>query len=115
MCANTSLQVVEKLGLSFSSTKELNDIIDKALPGRPPFKTREVTIGGETLELHYRDILTCIRSLYGDPEFIQDLIFSPEHHYSDRDHTCRVYSEMHTGDWWWAVQVRGCLRLMECI
>ena len=54
---------------------ELNDIIDKALPGCPPFKTCEVTIGGETLELHYRDILTCIRSLYGDPEFIQDLIF----------------------------------------
>ena len=107
------MQVVDKLGLSFSSTKELNDLIDKALPGRPPFETREVVIGGETHELQYRDILACIRSLYGDPEFTQDLVFSPEHHYSDRDRTCRVYSEMHTGDWWWAVQVREFLLLVE--
>ena len=45
---NTSPQVANKLGLSFSSTKELNDIVDKALPGRPPFETRELAIGGET-------------------------------------------------------------------
>ncbi|KAN0137995.1 hypothetical protein V8E53_004214 [Lactarius tabidus] len=96
--------VVDKLGLSFSSTKELNDIIDSALPGRPPFECRELVIGGETLELYFRDVLSCIRSLYGNPELAQDLVTAPERHYSDNEQMDHVYSEMHTGDWWWAVQ-----------
>jgi hypothetical protein len=104
---------VDKLGLSFSSTKELNSIIDKALPGRPHFKTCTIDIGGETLKLHFRDILACIRSLYGDPEFVQDLVFAPERHYADHERKCHVYSEMHMGDWWWAVQVRNSLLHME--
>jgi hypothetical protein len=73
------LQVVDKLGLSFSSTKELNDIIDKVLPGRLPFETHTLVIGGETLELHFQDVLACIWSIYSDPEFTQDLVFTPEH------------------------------------
>ncbi|KAN0141530.1 hypothetical protein V8E53_000775 [Lactarius tabidus] len=97
-------EVVDKLGLSFSSTKELNDIIDNVLPGRPPFVCREFVIGGETLEFYFRDILSCIRSIYSDPAFAQDLIFAPEQHYTDHERTEHVYSEMHTGDWWWAVQ-----------
>jgi hypothetical protein len=103
---NTLPKVVDRLGLSFSSTKELNEIIDQRLPGRPPFQCREFVIGGETLELHFRDVLSCIRSIYGDPSFACDLVVAPEHHYADRERTVRIYSEMHTGDWWWAVQVR---------
>ena len=34
------------------------------------------------------------------------MVFVPERHYTDHTRTCRVYSDMHTGDWWWAVQVR---------
>ncbi|KAH9040246.1 hypothetical protein EDB84DRAFT_1647334 [Lactarius hengduanensis] len=44
------------------------------------------------------------RTLYGNPEFARDLVFAPECHYTDHEQTCRVYSEIHTGDWWWAVQ-----------
>ena len=77
------------------------------LPGRPAFQSREVVIGGETLEFYQRDILGCIRSIYGDPEFAQDLVVTPERHYSDQGRTEHIYSEMHTGDWWWAVQVRN--------
>ena len=110
---NTLPQVVNKLGLSFSSTKELNDVIDKALPGRPAFETRRVVSGGETLELHFRNILACIRCIYGDPEFAQDLAVAPERHYTDQEQTDRVFSEMYTGDWWWAVQVRKSILLLE--
>lgn len=43
----TPLQVIENLGLSFSSTEELNQIIDKKLPnGLPQFVWEEVTIAG---------------------------------------------------------------------
>jgi hypothetical protein len=36
---------------------------------------------------------------------VQDLVFAPERHYTDPERTCCIYNEMHTGDWWWAVQV----------
>ncbi|KAF8266477.1 hypothetical protein EI94DRAFT_1803081 [Lactarius quietus] len=68
-------EVVDKLGLSYSSTRELNHIIDNKLSGPPLFECRTL-----------------------------DLAVTPERHYADEDRTERVYSEMHTGDWWWAVQ-----------
>ena len=106
-------KVVEKLDLSYSSTKELNYIIDNALPGRPPFQSHEVVIGGETMEFYHRNILNCIQSIYGDPEFAQDLVVIPERHYTDEGQTERIYTEMHTGDWWWAVQVRNTMLDVE--
>ena len=75
------------------------------LPGRPPFVCHSFVLGGETLELYTQDVLSCIRSIFGDPAFARDLIIAPEWHYVDHERTERVYSEMHTGDWWWAVQV----------
>ncbi|KAH9016036.1 hypothetical protein EDB85DRAFT_1875359 [Lactarius pseudohatsudake] len=97
-------EVTDKLGLSYRTPKELNDIIDKELPGCPPFKYQDLTITGDTHQVYFRDVLQCIRSLYGNPEFARDLAFAPERHYVDHGRACRVYSEMHTGDWWWTVQ-----------
>ena len=100
-------KVVEVLGLSYSTPKELNSVIDDSLPGRPPFKCQDLVIAGDTLQLYFRDVLQCIRTLYGDPEFARDLVYVPERHYTDCERKCRVYNEMHTGDWWWAMQVRS--------
>lgn len=50
-------------------------------------------------------MVECIRSLYGDPEFTQDLVFAPERHYTSHERRCRVYNEMYTCEWWWTVQV----------
>ncbi|KAH9041565.1 hypothetical protein EDB85DRAFT_2242145 [Lactarius pseudohatsudake] len=97
-------EVVDKLGLSYRTPNELNNIIDKELPERPQFKCEDVSIAGNTFQFYYRDVLQCIRTLYGNPEFAHDLVFAPERHYTDHERTCRVYSEIHTGDWWWAVQ-----------
>jgi hypothetical protein len=83
------------------------------LPGWPQFQCREVVIGGETLELYFQDIISCIQSIYGDPELAQHLVTAPERHYSDQEHMDRVYSEMHTGDWWWSVQVRNTILDLE--
>ncbi|KAI9436290.1 hypothetical protein H4582DRAFT_2112156 [Lactarius indigo] len=97
-------EVTDKLGLSYRTPKELNDIIDKELPGCPPFQCQDLTIAGDAYEFYFRDALQCIQSLYGNPEFAHDLTFAPERHYVDDGRVCHVYSEMHTGDWWWAVQ-----------
>jgi hypothetical protein len=99
-------KVVERLDLSYRTTKELNKLIDDNLPGPPPFQCEEVKIGGELLEFFFRDTIQCIRSLYGNPEFVQGLAFAPERHFTDDERTCRVVNEMNTGDWWWSVQVR---------
>jgi hypothetical protein len=72
------VKIVDKLGLSYRSVKELNDVIDTKLPGRPPFHCKVLEIGDEWLEFYCRDILECIRSLYGDPNFAQDMAFVPE-------------------------------------
>ena len=97
---------MDALGLSFSSMDELNRIIDRKLPsGLPGFVREELTLGGQTYEFYHRDILKCIRALYGDPELAKILVHAPEKHFTDPDRKTRIYSEMHMGKWWWTHQV----------
>ncbi|KAJ6616602.1 hypothetical protein B0H10DRAFT_1799063 [Mycena sp. CBHHK59/15] len=96
--------ITERLGLSYKNTRELNQIIDEKLPGRPKFQRREIVVGGEAYDVYFRNILECVKALYGDPEFSAHLKFAPEHHYADKDETIRLYHDMHTGKWWWATQ-----------
>ena len=100
------MQLASKLGLSFSNANELNQIIDESLPnGLPKFIHEEVTLAGQTYDFYYRDIVQCIRVLYGDPELAKFLICAPEKHFTGPDKKTRIYSEMNTGKWWWKRQV----------
>ncbi|KII92122.1 hypothetical protein PLICRDRAFT_103181 [Plicaturopsis crispa FD-325 SS-3] len=96
--------VQEKLGLSFANTKQLNKIIDNDLPKRPRFHPRSIKVAGETYDVYFRDVLECVKALYGDPEFARHLVFAPERHYTDADRTVRMFHDMHTGKWWWETQ-----------
>lgn len=80
-------------------------MIDTELSGRPRFQCHVLDIGGEELEFFCRDVLECIRSLYGDPSWAQDMAFVPEQHYTSHMRTSRVYNELYTSDWWWTAQV----------
>jgi Plavaka transposase len=91
--------------LSYSNSNELNKIIDEKLPGRPTFQRREVIIANEAFELFSRDIVECIKALWGDIDFASHLVVEPERHYADADQTIRVYCDMNTGKWWWCTQV----------
>ena len=62
-------------------------------------------MGGEILKFHCHEILPCIKSLFGDLELKDNLIFAPEQHFTNNEQTSRIYNKMHTGDWWWSVQV----------
>ncbi|KAN0103997.1 hypothetical protein V8E52_011427 [Russula decolorans] len=97
-------EVPDTLGLSYHTVKELNDLIDHKLPGRPSFRRKELIIGQERLEFYCRDVLECIRSLFGDPQYAEDLVFAPERHYTSRERKSRLYHEMYTCDWWWTIQ-----------
>ncbi|KAF7326514.1 hypothetical protein MSAN_02508300 [Mycena sanguinolenta] len=96
--------VVEALGLSYRNSAELNTIIDEKLPGRPKFTRSEVVVSGEVFELYSRNIIECVRALFGDTEFAPYLFVVPERHYADQDKTIRLYHNMHTGKWWWSTQ-----------
>ncbi|KAJ7739261.1 hypothetical protein DFH07DRAFT_965821 [Mycena maculata] len=96
--------VTERLGLSYKNSRELNNIIDTSLPGRPKFKRKEIIVGGEAYDVYFRDILECVKALFGDPELAAHLKVAPERHYADEDQTVRLYHDMHTGKWWWATQ-----------
>ncbi len=94
------------LNLSYKTSDELNRLIDKSLPGRPAFKRRVVITQGEASELYHRDVMECVRALWGDPDFTDELILEPERQYADADQTIRMFHDMHTGKWWWRTQVR---------
>ncbi|KAI0683789.1 hypothetical protein BC835DRAFT_1524119 [Cytidiella melzeri] len=79
--------VPESLGLSFRTSDELNEKIDKRLPGAPAL-----------------DVIACVRAIFGNPNFTPYLVFAPEKHYTDPEKTRRMYHDMHTGRWWWATQ-----------
>ncbi|KAI0069630.1 hypothetical protein K474DRAFT_1580419, partial [Panus rudis PR-1116 ss-1] len=72
----------DALGLSYKNSRELNQIIDTYLPAqRPRFHRGGSVLEGEIYDVYYRDILACIRALYGDPSFAPYLIFKPEKHF----------------------------------
>ncbi|EDR06040.1 uncharacterized protein LACBIDRAFT_329283 [Laccaria bicolor S238N-H82] len=96
--------VHDALNLSYKNSEELNRIINTKLPGRPQFTCREVVQSGEVVEFYMRDIIECLRALWGDPDFDGDLILEPERLYADEDMTIRIYHEMNTRKWWWETQ-----------
>ncbi|KAG1789961.1 uncharacterized protein HD556DRAFT_1433520 [Suillus plorans] len=98
--------VCEKLGLSYKNSRELNKIIDTKIPARRPcFQRKEILVAGEAFDVYCRDIIDCVKALYGDPEFAPYLVFVPERHYTDQDEMQRLYHDLHTGKWWWNTQI----------
>jgi len=80
-------------------------MIDTTLPGRPQFEQQEMLIGGEVCEVYFRDVIACVKALYGDPDFAPYLKVAPEKHFTNEGQGTRMYHDMHTGKWWWATQV----------
>ncbi|KAG2053403.1 hypothetical protein BDR06DRAFT_982848 [Suillus hirtellus] len=98
-------KVHKALSLLYKNSIELNKIIDTKIPSRrPAFTHHEACIAGKMYDLFSRDILECVRALYGDPKHAQYLSFTPERHYMDAGKTQHLYHDMCTGEWWWATQ-----------
>ena len=76
------------------------------MPKRPQFSRDEIQVAGEVFEVYHRNIIECIKALYGDPEFANHMTYAPEKHFVEQEeNTFNVYHEMHTGKWWWKTQV----------
>ncbi|KAG0698923.1 hypothetical protein DFH29DRAFT_983698 [Suillus ampliporus] len=95
----------KKLDLSYRNSHELNKIIDSQIPAHHPhFQQQEILMAGEAFDVYFRDIIECVKALFGEPELTPYLMFALEQHYSDEDKTQRLYHDMHTGQWWWHTQ-----------
>ena len=81
--------------------------MDNKLPPRPAFLRRTYVLNGEKLELYMRDALEIVRDLYGRPDFLKSMVYAPEKHEVEVQEGVwkRSYSDMHTGQWWWTMQV----------
>ena len=73
--------------MSYKNSDELNQIIDTNLPGWPQFRRQEVVQSSEVLEYYARDIIECLHTLWGDPDFDGNLILEPEQLYANEEMT----------------------------
>ena len=107
LCCMTKAQykVIDRLGLSYSTSQELNKTSMWSWLGLQNFIVKKLLSEVNSFEFNYCNIIKCIQALFDNPEFSHDLIFAPEWHYTNSMQTCHIYSKMHTGDWWWSVQV----------
>ena len=53
----------------------------------------------------FRDPIQCARYLLGQRCFAEDMVYPPVKEWNGEEPPQRVYSEMHTADWWWETQV----------
>ncbi len=76
----------------------MNKIVDTLPNGRPAFMRQEIKLNGQNIDVYFRDIIECIRSLFGNPDFAQYLVFLPEKHYLEgaTGERVRIYHDMHT-------------------
>lgn len=102
----TLVQVYEHLGLSYHSLQQLNNIIESSLPEIPKFQQEPVVMGGKVFEMYSRNIINCIKYLFGDPEFVLHLLLTPKHHFADTAKINKAVHEMNSCCWWWNTQVR---------
>jgi hypothetical protein len=103
---------IKSLSLSFSTAKNMIEIIEKNLPQGPRWKSDLITLcdaPAEPHEFYYRDILECVKFLFSDPSFSGDMLYRAAEHYQPGDHDMvvddcegldRRYSEMNTGNFW---------------
>ena len=97
---------------SFRNGEELHAKIHEVLWGikdddwtRATMKlsTNVADIEPTSCTVYYRDVIKVLQFLLDHGPFKDNLVYAPERHYTSADNT-RVYSEMHTGNWWWSVQ-----------
>lgn len=95
---------------SFSSAHTLFQSIDRMdqCLGWGSWKTGTVQLWSGTEPYFYRDPVDIVRYLLRQKVFAKDFAYAPARHYSSDDE--RVYSDMHTADAWWELQVWECVR-----
>ncbi|KAH9913390.1 uncharacterized protein B0H18DRAFT_837744, partial [Fomitopsis serialis] len=91
----------ERLGLSYHNSRALLQCVD-SLPERAEWTERLLSFRDRPNEKHlvqFRDIIQAIRTLLGNPEHADQIVYRPRRIFSDKSRTHRLYNEMWTGRW----------------
>jgi len=59
--------------------------------------------GRHATTFYYRNIIDCVRYLMSQVAYGSDIVYAPIREYDSSGN--RLYSVMHTADWWWDIQV----------
>jgi hypothetical protein len=90
---------------SFTSAYMLHKIIKTmdADMGQSSWTKGEVRYWSGSSEFWYRDPITIVQFLLRQRTFVDELVYAPTRVF-DADGQ-RLFTEMHTGNWWWSTQV----------
>jgi len=90
---------------SFRSAYTLRQHLDVLDPFREYLVWAEASIddGRHATTFYYRNIIDCVRYLIRQVAYSSDIVYAPIREYDLSGE--RLYSEMHTADWWWDIQV----------
>jgi hypothetical protein len=67
------------------------------------WKEGTYTHDGHASTFFYRDMVQCVEYLLSQPAYRDDVVYAPVREQNETGE--RLYSEMHTADWWWETQV----------
>jgi len=90
---------------SFRSAYTLQQHLDILDPFREYLVWAEASIddGRHATTFYYRNIIDCVRYLIRQVAYSSDMVYAPIREYDSSGE--QLYSEMHTADWWWDMQV----------
>lgn len=103
------LSQTKENSVSFSSPFTLKQLVDQMEPGMGVKSWKEgkakffADVKNEWKLFYYRDIGDVIRQLFKQPAYREHLVYSPVKEYNGFGD--RVYSDIHTAEWWWRTQV----------
>ncbi|KAI9881799.1 MAG: hypothetical protein M1823_006489, partial [Watsoniomyces obsoletus] len=91
---------------SFTSGHTLRRQIDSMEPdmAHGSWMTGKADFDGLKETYYYRDPLSVIQYLFRQRAFVNDMIYAPVKVHNQAGE--RMFSEMHTAEWWWETQVR---------
>jgi hypothetical protein len=102
---DTSLQLANKIGVSWKNSRELHQVID-TIPDRAPWSETNIFLRGSDVShrIFFRNPIDCVRALWQNPAYADQMHYCPQRIYKNKTRSCRVYNELWSGDWWWDKQ-----------
>lgn len=103
------LSPTEEKKVSFSSPYTLKALVDAMEPDMGTKSWKEgrarffADVKNEWKLFYYRDVVKMIQQIFRQPAYKEHLIYSPVKEFNGKGG--RVYSDLHTADWWWRKQV----------
>ena len=97
----------------FDSYQHFTDTIDNieynlpwtsAILDVPPALKKANSGWNVPLTFHYRNAMDCIRSLFGQPSFLDHMDYASKRLFDAQGN--RIYTDLSSSNWWWEIQTK---------